>query len=64
MLPLLLKARFFRICRGRRRSGNAFFSRNFGIISVLAFMSLGGFRSSRSRIRLNWPLLWKRRTRN
>jgi hypothetical protein len=39
-------------------------SRNFGIISVLAFVSLGGFGSSRSRISLNRPLFWKRRTRN
>jgi hypothetical protein len=38
--------------------------RNFGIISVLAFASLRGFKSSRSRISLNWPFLWKRRTRN
>jgi hypothetical protein len=39
-------------------------SGNFGIISVLAVISLGGFRSSRGRISLNWPLLWKRRMRN
>jgi hypothetical protein len=38
--------------------------RNFSIISVLAFVSLGGFRSSRGRICLNLPLLWNRRTRN
>jgi hypothetical protein len=57
MLPLLIKARFFRICRGRRRSGAAFFSRNFGIISVLAFVGLVGFRSNRNRIHLNGPLL-------
>jgi hypothetical protein len=64
MLPLLIRAWLFRNSRGRRRSGAAFFSVNFGIISVLAIVSLGGFRSSRGRIRLNWPLLWKRRTRN
>jgi hypothetical protein len=35
----------------------AFFSGNFGIISVLAVISLEGFRSSGDRIHLNWPLL-------
>jgi hypothetical protein len=63
-LPLLIQAWLFRNSRGRQRSGAAFFSGNFGIISVLAVIILGGFRSSRSRIRLNWPLLWKWRTRN
>jgi hypothetical protein len=38
--------------------------RFFGIISVLAFVSLGGFRTSRSRISLDWPFLGKMRTRN
>jgi hypothetical protein len=64
MLPLLIQAWLFRNGRGRRRSGAAFFSGNFGIISVLAVVSLGGFKSSRGRICLNWPFLWKRRTRN
>jgi hypothetical protein len=64
MLPFLIQAWLFRNSKGRRRSGAALFSRNFGIISVLAIVSLGGFRSSRSRISLNRPFLWKRRTRN
>jgi hypothetical protein len=64
MLPLLIQAWLFRNSRGRRQSGAAFFSGNFGIISILAVVCLGGSRSSKGRIRLNWPLLWKRRTRN
>jgi hypothetical protein len=56
-LPLLIKARFFQMGRRRRRSRTIFFQRNFGIISVLAFASLGGFGSSRNRISLNWSSL-------
>jgi hypothetical protein len=54
----------FRVSRGRRHSRFALFSRFFGIISVLALVSLGGFRTSRSRISLDWPFLGKMRTRN
>jgi hypothetical protein len=64
MLPLFIQARIFRNSRERRQSGATLFSRNFGITSVLAIVSLGGFKSSRGRIRLNGTLLWKRRMRN
>jgi hypothetical protein len=64
MLPFLVQAWLFKNSRGRQQSGVALFSRNLGIISVLAIIGLGGFRSSRSRISLNKPFLWKRRTRN
>jgi hypothetical protein len=50
--------------RGRRRSRVALLQRSFGFISVLAFVSLGGFRTNRSRINLDWPFLGKMRTRN
>jgi hypothetical protein len=63
-LPFLVQAWLFRNSRGRRRSGAALFSRNFGINSVLAIISLRGFKSSRSRISLNKPFLRKRRMRN
>jgi hypothetical protein len=64
VLPLLVKARFFRMCRRRRRSPTSSFQRIFGIISVLAFLSLGGFGRSRNRINLNRSSLWERRTGN
>jgi hypothetical protein len=38
--------------------------RIYDIISVLALVSLGGFRVTRSRISLELSFLWKRRARN
>jgi hypothetical protein len=38
--------------------------RFFGIISILAFVSLGSFRTSRCKISLDWHLLGKMRKRN
>jgi hypothetical protein len=34
------------------------------MISILAFLGLGGFGRSRNRIILNRSFLWQRRTRN
>jgi hypothetical protein len=44
-----------RVSRGRQHSRVTLFSRIFGIISVLAFVSLGGFRTSRCKISLDCP---------
>jgi hypothetical protein len=51
---------FSNICgvsRGRQRSRAAFLQRSIGFISVLVFISLGGFRTNRSRISLDWSFL-------
>jgi hypothetical protein len=50
--------------RRRRRSQASSLQRIFGIISILAFLGLGGFGHSRNRINLNRSSLWKRRMRN
>jgi hypothetical protein len=62
--PLLVEAKIFGKCRRRRRSRAGSYQRIFGFISVLAVLSLGGFRRSRDRNILNRSSLWKRRVRN
>jgi hypothetical protein len=62
--PLLIKTKVFGKCRRRRRSRAGPFQQIFGFLSVLAVLSLGGFRGSRNRHILNGSSLWKRRARN
>jgi hypothetical protein len=62
--PLPVKAKIFRKRRRRRRSRTGPFQRIFAFISVLAVLSLGGFRGSGNRHILNGSSLWKRRARN
>jgi hypothetical protein len=62
--PLLVKAKIFEKCRRRRRSRTGPFQRIFTFISVLAILSLGGFRGSGNGHILNGSSLWKRRARN
>jgi hypothetical protein len=50
--------------RGRRCRRVALLQRSFGFISVLIFISLRGFRTSRNRISLDWSFLRKIRARN
>jgi hypothetical protein len=62
--PLLIKTKVFGKCRRRRRSRTGPFQRIFVFISVLAVLSLGGFRGSGNRHILNGSSLWKRTARN
>jgi hypothetical protein len=62
--PLLVETKILKKCRRRRRSRAGSFQRIFGFISILAVLSLGGFRCSRNRNILNGSSLWKRRARN
>jgi hypothetical protein len=61
---LLIETKIFGKCRRRRRSRAGSFQRILSFISVLAVLSLGGFKRSRDRNILNGSSLWKRRTRN
>jgi hypothetical protein len=59
-----LQTFIFGVGRGRRCSRVALLQRCFDFISILVFASLGGFRTSRSRISLDWSFLGKMRARN
>jgi hypothetical protein len=61
MLPLLVRTSIFRKSGRRQCSRAGIFLRFFGIISVLIFFSLEGFRNSRGQISQKRPFLWKRR---
>jgi hypothetical protein len=64
MFPLLIKDKIFGKCRQRRRSRAGSFQRIFGFLSILAVLSLGGFRRSIDKNILNRSSLWKGRARN
>jgi hypothetical protein len=64
MFSLLIETKIFGKCRRKRRTRAGSFQRFLGFISVLAVLSLGGFRRSRDRNILNGSSLWKRRARN
>jgi hypothetical protein len=64
MFPLLVNAKIFRKRKRRRHRRAGPFQRIFAFVSVLAVLSLGGFRGSRNRHILNGPSLWERRARN
>jgi hypothetical protein len=64
MFPLFIETKVLGKCRRRRRSRTGPFQRIFGLISILAVLSLGGFGGSRNRHILNGSPLWKRRVRN
>jgi hypothetical protein len=61
MLPLLVRTSIFRKRRRRRCRRVGIFFRFFGIISIMIFFSLGGFRNNRGQISRKRPFLWKRR---
>jgi hypothetical protein len=56
-LPLFLQTPIFRVGKGRQHSREALLQISFGFISVLVFASLGGFRTNRHRINLDWSFL-------
>jgi hypothetical protein len=64
MFLLLVNAKIFRKSRRKRCRQAGPFQRIFAFISVLAVLSLGGFRGSGNRHILNGSSFWKRRARD
>jgi hypothetical protein len=64
MFPLLIETKVFEKHRRRRRSRTGTFQQNFGFVSFLAVLSLGGSGGSGNGHILNGSSLWKRRARN
>jgi hypothetical protein len=62
--PLPVHDNVFRKSRRRRRRRTGPFQQILAFVSILAVLSLGGFRCRRNRNMLNVPSFWDRRARN